>query len=85
MGVARVLQFSFCAGPNSIAPVWLVDFPFVIAIILGTSMCILTAIRFIKALRQVYKMKKGFQLNRYMKCLGREGMIYFIVYVLVLC
>ena len=85
MGVAQVLQFSFCAQSNSATPpVWLLDLAFAAAIALGILMCLLTAIRFVKELLQVRRMTNCFHLNRYMKCLARDGMIYFIMYVLVL-
>ena len=52
-----------------------------VQIALGTLMCLLIVIRFIKELLQVYRVVKKFHLNMYMKRLVREGMIYFLAYV----
>ena len=46
-------------------------------------MCLLTVIRLVQELLQMYKATKHVKLNRYMKCLVKEGMIYFIMYVYV--
>ena len=52
-----------------------------VQIALSTWMCLLVIIRFIKEVLQVYKTTKQFHLDRYMKRLVREGMIYFFAYV----
>jgi len=80
--IARVLQFTFCVAPPSASSSWLVDLPFAVAIALGTLMCIFTAFRFRKEFLEVYKKKRRFHLNRYMKCLARDAAIYFIVVLL---
>ena len=46
-------------------------------------MCLLIVVQFVKELHQVYKVTKKFKLNHYIKCLVKEGMIYFIMYVIL--
>ena len=45
-------------------------------------MCLLVAFQFIKQSLQIDNVTKEFQLNRYMNLLVREGMLYFLTYVL---
>ena len=62
-------------------PTWLQDMPQVLQIVLGVLMCLLTAIRLFQELHPMYKETKHVKLNRYMKCLVSEGIVYFMVYV----
>ena len=52
-------------------------------IALGTLMCLLGVIQFIREVLQMYRATKCFRLNCYMNLLTREGVIYFLVYVQV--
>ena len=57
--------------------------PTAFQITLGALMCLLIVVQFVKELHRVYKVTKKFKLNHYIKCLVKEGMIYFIMYVIL--
>lgn len=80
MGTAEVLEFSFCVSKAISAPIWAQALDYV-QIVLGALMCLLVAMRFFKEALQMYNATRQFHVNRYMKLLVREGVIYFIVYV----
>lgn len=50
-------------------------------IAVGASICLFNAIRLVKELLQMYRMTKRLRLNRYVRRLVREGVVYFVVYV----
>ena len=81
MAATQILQFSICALIAFPVPIWLQDLPEALEITLGVLMCLLTAIRLVQELYPMLKEKKHVKLNRYIKCLVREGMVYFIAYV----
>jgi len=78
VGTAQVLEFSFCVSDVISTPIWAQALDSV-QIVLGALMCLLVAVQFIKEALQMHSVTKRFQLNRYMKLLVREGVIYFIV------
>ena len=49
--------------------------------ILGTAMCTLVTVKFVKDSLQMYQATRKWQLNRYMNHLVRDGLLYFLVYV----
>ena len=51
---------------------------------LGASMYLLLITRFIREALQMYSVTNQFQLNRYMGLLTRDGIFYFLAYVLFL-
>lgn len=79
MGTAQVLGFSVCVLQNG--PLIWIEIANAVQIALGSLMCLLIIFQFISAAGQVYKATKQFHLNRYMKLLVREGIIYFLAYV----
>lgn len=54
------------------------------AVLLSLSilLCLLVVIRFIRDSIQMYEATKRFELSHYMNLLTREGMLYFLAYVL---
>jgi len=72
----HVLDFSFCKIADS-SVVWNEIMNYV-QLALGTLMCLLIAIEFMKQSLQIYKVTKQFQLSCYINLLTREGMVYFL-------
>lgn len=51
-------------------------------IALGGLMCLLLAVRFVWEVLRMYRATKRFEPGRYMVLLAREGVFYFVAYVL---
>ena len=79
-GFVQILDFSFCEfeirPPRSVIIVM-----GVVQITLGTLMCLLVIVRFIKESLQMYNVTRRFELNCYMNLLTRQGVFYFLAYV----
>lgn len=74
-----MLNYSFCVfGSVSTIEDEVLD---AVQIAFSTLMCFLVTIRFIKESLQMYKVTKQFEVNRYMKQIARDGMVYFLAYV----
>ena len=81
--VVQIQDFSVCA--MSYTTGYLGTFPTTIPrIILSAILFILALIPSFKESVGMYKVTKQWQLNRYMKLLARDGIIYFLVYVFLL-
>ena len=50
-------------------------------VILGTLMCLLAVIRFIRESLQMYRIAKRFEISRYLSLLTRDGILYFLACV----
>lgn len=76
----QVLHFSFCAErPGS--SIWAAvndSLEFTLAAV----MFLLVAARFLRESFQMYKITRRWQPGRYTKLFAREGMLYFLAYVL---
>ena len=46
-------------------------------------MCILAIVQFLRQLLQMYRMTKQWQINHYMSLLVKQGILYYLAYVLV--
>ena len=77
----QILDFSFCAfQPTSPISAEVAD---ILQIIHGGVMCTFAIVQFMRQSLQMHRATKQWQLNRYMILLIREGILYFIVYVLL--
>ena len=76
---AQVLDISVCLQQYG-SPIWAEAID-AVQITLGTLMCLLVDIQFIREALQMYKATKHFQLNRYMNLLVREVIVYLLAYV----
>ena len=81
--LVQVLDLSICEHQNAVS-FWLVLLQTIAQTTLGTLMCLLAIIRFIRESLQMYKVTKRFEISRYLSLLTRDGMAYFLAYVHVL-
>ena len=79
--IVQVLDFSVCR-PQESTPLWLQDVLTAVQVTLAGSMCLLVVIRFVKESLQMYKMTKQLQISCYLNLLARDGMFYFVAYVM---
>ena len=58
------------------------EFATILQLIPGAVTCLFIIIQFVRQSLQIYRATKQWQLNRYTKLFFREGIIYFLVYVI---
>ena len=78
--IAEVLDYSVCES-QAVVPFSLIVLQPAAQVILGTLMCLLAIIRFIRESLQMYRVTKQFEISRYLSLLTRDGILYFLVYV----
>ena len=78
--IAQVLDYSVCEFQN-IVPFSIIVLQTAAEVILGTLMCLLAVIRFIRESLQMYRVTKQFEISRYLSLLTRDGILYFLGYV----
>ena len=71
----RIQNVSYCKVGTS--PVIWTYVTTISQITLGATMCILVIVQFMRQSLQMYSVNKQWQLNRYIKLLVREGILYF--------
>ena len=84
ISITQVLDYSVCELQITVVPLSVVLLQATTQIILGTLMCFLAVIRFIRESLQMYRVTKRFKISRYLSLLARDGMVYFHAYVLPL-
>ena len=80
IAIAQVLDYSVCE-PQQVVPHSLTLLENTTQAILATLMCLLTVIRLIRELLQMYRITKQFEISHYLSLLTRDGMLYFLAYV----
>ena len=78
--IVQVLDSSLCET-KQVIPSWLVFVRNAVQTTLGILMCLLVANRLARDSLQMYKVTKQIQISRYMNLLARDGMLYFLAYV----
>lgn len=75
----RVPDLSFCCYFSTLYN-WAED-TIILQLVPGAVTCILVVIQFVRQSLQMYRATKQWQLNQYMNLLFREGILYFLMYV----
>ena len=81
--IVRVLDLSFCNISWANAPLLLDLYNDIPRFVLGATLLVLAVAQTLKQSVDMYKATKQWQPNQYMKLLVRDGIIYFIVYVML--
>ena len=77
----QLLDFSLCVvQPNTF--VWTKVFGIAQIILSGTT-CVLAVIQFMRQSFQMYRVTKQWQLNRYMRLMTEQGILYFFACVCI--
>ncbi|KAF8549538.1 hypothetical protein OG21DRAFT_1500343 [Imleria badia] len=77
----QILSFSSCElQPASLIVPKLAS---ILQITYAAAMCILAIVQFVRQSRQMYRVTKQWQFNRYMSLLVRQGILYFIAVFLL--
>ena len=83
MIITQVLDYSICES-QVVVPFSVVVLQPAAQVILGTLMCLLAVIRFIRESLQMYRVIKRFDISRYLSLLTRDSILYFLSYVYAL-
>ena len=76
--VTQTLGYSFCVVQLS-SLIWM-EVADILQITHGAAVCILGIVQFVIQSRQMYRVTRQWQPNRYMVLLVREGILYFFAY-----
>ena len=79
VATGQILDFSFCVVQTA-PPTW-DNMAAILQITHGIAMCILVIIQGVRQSLQMYHVTKQWQLNRYMKMLVQQEILYFFVCV----
>ena len=75
-----MLDFSVCwVDPTSY--IW-AKVTSIIQMVNGAAVCILAIAQFVKQSLQMYRVTRRWQLNQYMGLLAKQGILYFLAWVL---
>ena len=80
VAITHIPGYSFCIVQLN-SPIW-IEVADILQIIHGAAVCILGIVQFVIQSRQMYRVTRQWQPNRYMVLLVREGILYFFAYVL---
>lgn len=75
----QILNFSFCVWQNNLPS--LTKVVSILQMTHAAAMCILAIVQFVRQSLQMRRVTKGWQLNRYMNLLVKQGILYFVGYV----
>ena len=76
---AQIPGYSFCMVQPT-PPIW-IQVADILQITHGAAVCSLGIVQFVIQSRQMYRVTRQWQPNRYMVLLVREGILYFFAYV----
>ncbi|KAF8549548.1 hypothetical protein OG21DRAFT_1525736 [Imleria badia] len=76
----QILDFSVCVVPPSLL-LW-TKLAAIFQMTHGGLMCVLAIVEFVRQSLQMYHVTKQWQLNRYMRLLVRQGILYFFAFFL---
>ena len=81
--IVQITDFSFCDASTNNTPYFVGVVNLGPRLILGATLLILAVAQTLKQSVNMYKAKQQWQPNRFMERLVRDGILYFLVYVLV--
>lgn len=76
----QVQGFSICVTDPNASLIWS-QVSIGLQMVHAATLCILAIIQCVRQSLQMHRATQRWQLNRYMSLLGKQGILYFIVYV----